>query len=245
MKLYIRFYGNLNDFLPSEFRQITINYKIKFKTTVKDLIESIGIPHTEVYLIIINGEESDFNRIINDNDYISVYPQFFSFNQGLKFLIPEYKGIPKFVLDTHLGKLTKYLRMFGFDCIYRNNFDDEELAKISNEENRILLTRDIELLKRNRIIYGYWIRSIIIEQQLEEIIKKYNLEKYFNPFTRCLVCNGLLEYIDKLLVKDKLEENTLKFYNEFYRCNNCGNIYWKGSHFNRMKNNIEKYFNNT
>jgi uncharacterized protein with PIN domain len=143
------------------------------------------------------------------------------------------------VLDVHLGKLAKYIRMLGFDTIYENNFTDEFIIDKSIAENRIILTRDIGILKNGKTKHGYWLRSQEPRQQIGEIIKKYNLFSYIKPFTRCIKCNGLLVSINKNENADQLEPLTSKYYNEFYECENCKSIFWKGSHYERMQNFIE------
>jgi uncharacterized protein with PIN domain len=147
-------------------------------------------------------------------------------------------------LDSHLGKLAVYLRMFGYDALYQNDFDDEAIAEISSRENRILLTRDRGLLKRKIIKDGYWIRSLEPTIQIEEVLVKFNLVENRKVFQRCLICNQPLQPVEKICVIDKLEPITRKYFNEFYICPDCRRVYWKGSHYERMKAFIEKLVNN-
>jgi hypothetical protein len=140
----------------------------------------------------------------------------------------------------HLGKLAGYLRMLGFDTLYRNDYDDPTLARISVEEDRILLTCDRQLLMRKHIIYGYFVRSRDPQQQLLEILTHFDLVNKQHPFTRCINCNGKIQAVGKEVIKSKLLEETKKYYDEFYLCESCDKIYWKGSHYQKMKKMIEK-----
>jgi sulfur carrier protein ThiS len=161
-QISIRFYEELNDFLPPEQRKTDISHELKEKRSIKDLIESIGVPHTEVDLIIVNGESVDFNYLVQNGDRISVYPVFESLDiSPLNHCQPEPLRNTRFVLDNHLGKLAAYLRMLGFDTLYRNDYDDPELARISIDEHRLLLTCDRLLLMRIQITLGYFVRHTL------------------------------------------------------------------------------------
>src|SRR5262249_11501077 len=150
-----RFYAELNDFLPPDLRFREFPHSFPEGATVKDRIESLGPPHPEVDLILVNGESVDFSRRLRDGDRVSVYPVFEACaSAGLNRLRPEPLRDPRFVLDTHLGKLAGRLRMVGFDTLYRNCYTDEQLARISRDERRILLTRDVGLLKRSAVTHG-------------------------------------------------------------------------------------------
>lgn len=170
----IRFYEELNDFLPAEKKKTRFNYEFSGRESVKDLIEAIGIPHTEVDMILVNGKSVDFNYIVQDKDDISVYPVFESFDiKDVQHLRPEPLRNPKFILDVHLGKLARYMRMLGFDSLYENNLNDELIVELSLKEKRTILTRDVGLLKRKNITHGYYIRNTNSEKQIEEVIKRF------------------------------------------------------------------------
>jgi hypothetical protein len=186
-------------------------------------------------LILVNGKSVDFSYVVNDNDEISVYPVFESLDiSDIQHLRPKSLREPKFVLDVHLGKLTRYLRMMGFDSIYKNNYEDEEIIKTSLDERRTILTRDREILKRNDVTYGYWVRNDEPEEQLKEIIVRFDLRNQISEFTRCLECNTLLNKIDKEMVLDRIPSKVKEWYNEFFMCPHCSRIYWKGSHYEKM-----------
>jgi hypothetical protein len=142
---------------------------------------------------------------------------------------------PRFVVDANLGQLARYLRLLGFDVVYRNDFTDREVARIASEEKRIVLTRDRALLQHKIITHGYFVRAVKPREQVREILARMDLYRELHPFTRCLRCNGELEDVDKQAVLHQLEPKTKKYYERFRRCKACGQAYWKGSHFNRME----------
>ena len=235
-----RFYAELNDFLPSHKRQRAFPHSFEASPSVKDMIEALGVPHTEVDLILVNGHSVDFSYLVRDGDQVSVYPVFESLDiTPLVRLRPQPLRETRFVLDVHLGRLTAYLRMLGFDALYRNNYTDEELAHISSAEGRILLTRDRGLLKRSIVTHGYCLRTTNPRQQLIEVLRRFDLFKSVKPFQRCLHCNGLLQPIDKTAISDRLLPKTRQYYDEFYHCRTCDRIYWKGSHYQRMRQFID------
>lgn len=234
-EVVFRFYAELNDFLPRERRQVEFWLPYTPRVTVKHLIESLGVPHTEVDLILVNGEPAGFDYQVENGDRVSVYPVFETFNiASLSRLHPQPLRNPCFVLDAHLGRLAAYLRMLGFDTLYRNDFSDESLATISVNEGRILLTRDRGLLKRKEISRGYCVRSTEPLEQAGEILHRFDLSGNLHPFSRCMRCNGLLRNAPKTEVALFLQLRTSQYFDEFYRCESCGQVYWKGSHYLRM-----------
>ncbi len=236
MNAQFRFYAELNEFLPYNKRYQPVAVSFKGRQSVKHLIESIGVPHTEVDLVLVNGRSVDFNYLAQNGDEFSVYPVFESMDiTPLLKLRPEPLREARFVLDGHLGRLAAYLRMLGFDTLYRNDYEDEKLAEISAKQARILLTRDRGLLKRKLVTRGYCLRTRDPRQQLLDVIERFDLRHCFTPFTRCIACNGILEKVDKDEIIDQLEPGTRKYFNEFSRCVVCGKVYWKGSHHDRMQ----------
>jgi uncharacterized protein with PIN domain/sulfur carrier protein ThiS len=239
-KATIRFYADLNFFLPQNRRQVAFTLPFAAHQSVKDLIESLGVPHTEVELILVNGEPVDFSALLNDGDRISVYPTFEALDvTPLLRARFDAQHRPGFVLDQHLGRLAAYLRALGFDTLYRNDYDDPELAETSDLEERILLTRDLGLLKRRRVTHGYYVRSTDPRQQVSEVVRRFDLYHLIEPFRRCVHCNAPLESVDKADVADQLEPRTLEYYDEFQRCTGCGRVYWKGSHTVHMQQIID------
>ncbi len=188
---FFRFYAELNDFLPPDKRQIEFIHSFEHRVSIEDMIESLGVPHTEVDLILVGGEPVDFSYIVSDGDRISVYPVFEALDvTPLVRLRTRPLRDVRFVLDNHLGKLATYLRLLGFDALYRNDYDDEALVQLSVEEKRILLSRDRDLLKRKQITHEYCVQATDPEQQLIEVIRRFDLAKAAKPFNRCLPCNG-------------------------------------------------------
>jgi hypothetical protein len=231
-----RFYAELNDFLLPARKQVAFPHSFQGNPSIKDTIEALGVPHTEVELILVNGVSVDFGYQLQHGDQVSVYPVFESIDITPKVrLRPEPLRVVRFVLDTHLGKLTSYLRMLGFDSRYRNDYKDETLAQLSSEENRILLTRDRGLLKRSAVTHGYCVRSTRPREQLIEVLRRFDLFNMAQPFQRCIRCNALLKDVTKAQIADRLPAMTRQTYDQFRQCRGCNQVYWKGSHFERME----------
>jgi uncharacterized protein len=238
---WFRFYAQLNDFFPPEQRQQVVTHHFRVRGSVKDAIEAMGAPHTEVDLILANGAPVDFDYLVQDGDRISVFPKFRSIDLGpLLRLQPPDLFEKHFVVDGHLGRLAAYLRMLGFDTVYRNDCRDDELARISCAENRTLLTRDRGLLKRNEVNRGYYVRATDPAHQLAEVVQRFDLSSSIAPFRRCMHCDGLLHSVEKQAIQGRLLPETTKYFDEFYLCADCGRIYWKGSHYRRMKRLIQE-----
>jgi len=233
MQAYFHFNGALNDFLPPDGRSLSIRCTFNAGQSVKHLIESLGVPHTEVVRILVDGNPVDFSYQVADGDRVEIYPA---------VTVQLQASEPSFILDNHLGRLAVYLRMLGFDALYRNDFHDGELARLSSQEGRILLTRDRRLLMRAQVTQGYWVRSKIPRQQLSEVVQRFNLNAEIVPFRRCMRCNGMLKPVAKEAVLDRLEPLTRLYYDEFHICNDCGQVYWKGSHYEHMQLFIDQTF---
>jgi len=240
-KAILRFYEELNDFLPPEKRKRSFSYLFFGSPSIKDVIEAMGIPHGEVDMILVNGISVNFTYHLKSGDNVSIYPVFESLDIGKQAkLRPQPLRETKFILDVHLGKTAKQLRMLGFDTLYENDLDDAEIIEIANREHRIILTRDRELLKNGKVTHGYWVRSKDTMRQVEEIIQRFDLRSQVKPFFRCMTCNGMIEKVDKETILDRLEPKTRKYYDEFFVCSGCRKIYWKGSHFERMEQKIKQ-----
>lgn len=238
----IRFYGDLVDLisLPISDNRI-IERSLSEPTSVKDLIEGCGVPHTEVDLILVKNEPVDFSYKVTGEEQISVYPFFNSLDisrsERLQVSKPDKLW---FVVDVNLGKLAKHLRLAGFNTAYSNDTRDYDLIRQMQEENRILLTRNRKLLMRNAVKIGFLPRSDDPTEQLEEVFKRFDLFDEIQPYSRCVNCNGLLETVSKESVMDQLEPLTKKYFEEFSQCPECGQVYWKGSHRNRLDSTLER-----
>lgn len=240
-KAYFRFYEELNDFLPSGKRKKSFEYDFKGNPSVKDAIEAIGVPHVEIDMILVNSKSVDFFYRIRNEDSISVYPVFESFDiAAVTHLRKKPLRETKFIADVHLGKLARYLRLCGFDTYYRSDLDDNEIIDISNSEKRAILTRDRIMLKNRKVTHGYWIRSEDPHEQLMEVFQRFDLKKPMAFFTRCLECNGILRDIDKKEILNHLLPLTRRYYRKFRICNDCNRIYWNGSHYRNMKDEIKR-----
>ena len=224
-----RFHGRLRDFLPRDQRDKSIIVQFRGRQSIKHLAESLGAPHPEIGQVQVNGQEGSVNDIAQDGDQVELHP----IENGCPVA-------PRFLLDCHLGRLTAHLRMLGFDCLYQNDFDDPRMTDIVVEEGRILLTRDRHLLMRKVIQHGYCLRSLDTLEQLAEVLQRFELTEAVQPFHRCIRCNHPLEPVEKDVVIERLEPLTKLYFEEFHICPACKQIYWKGSHFDRMQKLIEK-----
>jgi uncharacterized protein len=238
---WVRLYGELNDLVPAPQRQRAMPRRWDVSPSVKDLIEGLGVPHTEVALLLANGCPVGFGYRAQDGDRIAAYPPFRTLDvSAITRVRPEPLPEQRFVADGHLGALARHLRMLGFDTAYWRDRDDKDLARISNGEKRILLTRDHQLLMRSIVQHGYWVRATEPRRQLLEVARRYRLAQEMRPFTRCLRCNGALAPVDKADIEHLLEPDTRRFYDAFWRCRSCGRVYWPGSHYARMQGWIQE-----
>jgi len=241
----IRFYEELNIFLPKELRKKDFEYTFTGNPSVKDVIEAIGVPHPEVDMILVNGRSVDFKYNIHSGDRISVYPVFELLDVSpLNRLRPEPLRDTRFILDINLGKLASKLRMLGFDTLYDNNYQDYKIVEIAIKEKRIILTRDQGLLKNKKVTHGYWVRNTNPEKQFREVIDKFDLYSKIQPFTICMTCDGKIKSVDKEKIIDRLPPRVRNHFGEFFMCSKCGKVYWKGTHYTKMLKEIESLKNN-
>jgi uncharacterized protein with PIN domain len=235
-----RFYAELNDFLPRQHRFETIVRLFNGEVSVKDSIEAAGVPHTEVDLVIVNGESVDFTYRVRDGDRIAVYPVFEAFDIGpIARARPQPLREPRFFADVHLGRLARHLRLLGFDTAYERDCDDARLAASAARDGRIVLTHDGGLLKRNAVTHGMFVRAQQPRAQLLEVAHRLQLLSRFKPFTRCLECNGTLTTAAKPEVAAVVPERAWRSHEEFVRCTSCGRVYWAGTHHERLRRFIE------
>ncbi len=231
-----RFYEELNDFLAPARRYRAFETPCARAATTKHMIEALGVPHTEVELILVNGESVGFDRLIADGDRIAVYPKFETFDVTPLLRVRERPlSEPRFVADAHLGGLAHLLRMAGFDTLYDNNFGDDEIVGIAAHDGRTVLTRDCELLKRREVTHGCFVHALKPEQQVREIFARLDLARGARPFRLCLECNAPLRTIDKALIADRLPPSVRELQQRFTTCDVCGGVFWEGSHWQRMR----------
>jgi uncharacterized protein len=231
-----RFYEELNDFLPPERRKQAFWHACARAATVKNAIEAIGVPHTEVELILVNGESVDFSQIVREGDRVAVFPCFETFDVRPLLRVREAPlREPRFIADAHLGALARMLRMLGYDTVYSNQLQDDEIVAMAAREGRIILTRDREMLKRREVTHGCFVHAIKPETQFEEIVERLQLAAGARPFSLCLHCNLPLKPVEKSVVLDLLPPRIAEFYERFCRCEGCARVYWEGSHWDRMR----------
>src|SRR5437762_3786502 len=234
----LTFHGDLSFFLRS--KAPAIERQSSERTSIKDVIEGCGVPHTEVDLILVNGEAVDFVAVLTQDVGVDVYPP----TETRSPLFPEdrlqVRDIEKFVADGHLGKLVRDLRLLGIDVAYDSAAEDRQLIKTASDEERALLTRDRRLLMHAAVRHGYYVRSQNPLEQTVEVLRRFDLGPSLTPFSRCLRCNALVELAKKAEVVDQLEPLTKIYYEQFRRCPGCGQVYWSGSHFDKLRARVEE-----
>jgi len=230
-----RFYEELNDYLPPELRKRSFTREVSGTSSVKDTIEAIGVPHIDVDLILVDGRSVRFDHRLRGGERVAVYPMFERFDiTPIYRLRPRPLRDPRFVADVHLGALARYLRLLGFDTRYRNDFTDEELVQLSVRQRRILLTRDVGLLKRKAVVRAHWLRARDPERQIAEVVGALQLWRALRPFTRCMSCNGLLAPMSRAEAAGHVPERVHRRFRVFTRCRKCRRIYWRGTHVKRL-----------
>jgi uncharacterized protein len=239
VRIRVRFYAELADLAGDA----EVAAPFGEPRSVKDLIEALGVPHPEVALVVVDDEPVGFDHLLTGGEHVAVFPSFHGIDlDGVTTVAPP-PIEPRFVLDVHLGTLTRRLRLLGFDCWYRTDADDDELAAVAVEDDRILLTRDRGLLMRRVITHGYCPRSDDPELQALEVIRRFDLVPSMAPLTRCVNCNGGLTPVDKAEVFDRLPPRTRAAFDDFARCDACGQVYWPGSHVDAVNGFLERAAN--
>jgi uncharacterized protein with PIN domain len=209
------------------------------RTSVKDVIESCGVPHTEVDRIELGGVPVDFSHVLHENSSIVIYPVGFkTANDAAPHL--QRTALARFVADGHLGKLTRNLRLLGFDVVCEKSADDRRLLEIMQHDDRALLTRDRRLLMHSIVKNGFYPKSQDPLEQTNEVIRRFEIRSKIAPFSRCLCCNGQLLEVNKAAVMEQLEPLTRIYYERFKRCQECGQLYWAGSHFDKLRARIDQ-----
>ena len=233
-----RFYEELNDFLPEQRRKVSFSHRFEGTPSVKDTIQAIGVPHGAIDLILVDGRSVGFEHRLHGGERVAVYPVFERLDiSPIVHLRPEPLRQPRFVLDVHLGKLARQLRMLGFDTAWERDWDDDAIIDCALQQKRIILTRDLGILKQSRVTHGYWLRNHQPTEQVVEVIEALDLMSAVSPFTRCLECNGKLAEISKkeaVSAGDLVEPEIFDRFDQFWCCTDCRKIYWRGSHFERM-----------
>ena len=236
---HVRLYASLNEALPPGQRQAPVPYAFLGRVPLRTALETLGVRPAEVDVALMNGAVADLNRLLQDGDRVSVYPRFHRLRPDVGGGRPS--EAPRFLLDAHLGRLAKYLRMLGLDARYHaDDPGDAALAQIVADEGRVLLSRDRDLLGRPLVWQGYFVQATDPEEQIEEVIGRFGLREHVRPLTRCLRCNGPLTSVPKAEVAEELPPQTRRHVEAFYRCTGCGRVYWEGSHYARMRRFVER-----
>lgn len=236
-----RFYAELNEFLAPGRRQRPFTYEFRGTPSVKDTIEAIGVPHTEVDAILVDGQSVGFGHVLRGGERVAVYPTFERCDvSAVTRLRPAPLRKTRFVADVHLGTLARNLRLLGFDTTWERDLDDESIVNIAGEERRIILTRDKGILKNSRVTHGYWVRNIDPAKQLDEVVRAIDLSGDIRPYTRCMECNGELMEVRRSEVSGDVPLQVFLVYRDFKRCCRCRRIYWRGSHLGRLDKIIER-----
>lgn len=240
MTVSFRFYEELNDFIAPERRQRSFTHCCPAESTVKHVIEAIGVPHTEVELILIDGVSVGFGERLRSGNRVAIYPKFESLDISPLLRLRDHPlRRTRFVADAHLGGLARLLRMAGFDTIYDNHFADAEIERIAGDDGRIVLSRDRELLKRRSISHGCYVHALKPDAQLAEILARLDLANSLHPLSRCLECNIPLEAVDKAQVIERIPPNVRLQHQRFSTCGACRRIFWEGSHWQRMRERLK------
>ncbi|MCF8104974.1 MAG: Mut7-C ubiquitin/RNAse domain-containing protein [Desulfohalobiaceae bacterium] len=234
------FKGGLNYFLANDKPSNRIRYPLKRRASVKDLIESLGPPHTEIGEIRANSCQVDFDFIVSGGDVLVVKPNVPPVDPCRSTILrPEPLAALRFVVDVNVGKMAMLMRSLGFDTAYHWTWRDKKIAALAHEESRIVLSKDIGLLKRKKVTWGLFVRAAEPDAQLREVLNFFGLHPPFDLFSRCLRCNSLLRKVDKQAIIHRLEPKTRKYFQEFSICPDCRRIYWAGSHQEKLLRRIE------
>jgi len=240
------FMGDLPKLLyQSVFEGAQLRHRLKRRASIKDILESLNIPHTEIGKIEAGGSELSFSFVPEANLSLKVYPFTIETIKAIPSTIwPEQWSFAKFLVDINVLKLARNLRMAGIDSvIVPEKISLKDIGSKAEQENRVVLTRNRELLKCATVKFGQLIRSQNHLEQLSEVIERFGLLDRIEPFKRCMVCNGILHHADKDEIFHMLEPLTKKYYNKFKRCSDCSNIYWRGSHYYKMRQHLDGILN--
>jgi len=235
-----RCYGRLNELLPYGQRHCEHRLRLKQQLTVQALLYQLRLPHPEVDLVLCNGESVTLQHRLCDRDRFHIYPDAEGIDQpSLIRLRPPPYHVPRFVLDVHLAGLARKMRWLGLDCWYQDGAPDPLIIEKALAEQRTILTRDRGLLQQPAVTHGYYVRTLSCEAQLQEVLTRFSLHAWLNPFSRCIRCNGMIESVKRSDVKQKVKPQIYQMFDRFFRCDSCRQIYWQGSHYERMVESLK------
>jgi uncharacterized protein with PIN domain len=196
-------------------------------STLGHVVESVGVPLTEVGSMLVNGLPAERSYRPRDGDVIEVTP----------VSRPQQLDEARFLLDVHLGALARRLRLVGVDTAYHRHANDDALIDEANADHRVLLTQDRGLLRRHKLWLGAYVRGANTDAQLADVLARF--APPLAPWTRCSACNGLLVPADKADVESQLQPGTRRTYSAFARCTTCSRVYWRGAHSKRLEATVE------
>lgn len=236
-----RFYEELNDFLPAGRRKVGFSQAFYGTPAVRDVIQAIGVPHSAIDLLLVDGRSVDFEHRLHGGERVAVYPVFERLDiSPLLHLRPRPLRRTRFILDVHLGRLARYLRMLGFDSAWQRDQDDAQIIDQALAEGRIILTRDVGILKQKRVSHAYWLRSTRPDRQLAEVLDALDLRGQIQPFTRCMECNGPIRPVSRDAVAGRIDPQIQSRFDHFRECAACRRVYWQGSHYQRMRRVVQR-----
>lgn len=196
-------------------------------STLGHVVESLGIPLTEVGALLVNGTPAAPAYRPQGGDAARVLPM----------PRPQLVDAPMFLLDVHLGTVARRLRLVGVDAAYDRDADDDDLIEQANVSHRVLLTQDRGLLRRHRLWLGAYVRGTRPDDQFADVLSRFTPP--LAPWTRCTACNGLLVPAAKADVAPYLEPGTRRMFESFSRCESCGRVYWRGAHSRRLQATVD------
>lgn len=239
MQLSIVFDPGFLFFLKNDPSLLSSTYELTRRASVKDIIEAHGVPHTEVGRIRYDSESVDFGFIPEREGTLQIDGIRTPFRVNRESILRPYPlNRICFVADVNVIRLGKLMILLGFDVCYDRTLTDDQIAQIAADQGRIVLSRDTLLLKRKNIIYAKRIRENDPYSQLVEVVSFFGLEDRICFFSRCMLCNTQLEKVQKRDIINRLEPKTRKYFNTFLQCPGCGKIYWKGSHFDHIRERL-------
>ena len=226
-----KIFGRLKKFLGKPFQSDVIDLRWEEHRTLKDWIESLGIPHTEIGLVKVDTDSADLNSRLPSKCVVEVFEIEGPYDPRTEIMPGQTAlGSVKFIADVHLGKLVRYLRILGLDCLYEEPWDDHILAQKAHDQKRIMLSRDMGLLQRKCISHGQFLHSDAPIKQAQEILKRYKIYDLCQPMSRCVSCNAPMNPVDKVKIEHLIEKGTKASYDKFFQCTSCSKVYWHGAH---------------
>ncbi|MFC1744959.1 Mut7-C RNAse domain-containing protein [Candidatus Riflebacteria bacterium] len=242
----LRFYGELNYFLPDSVWHRPFYYSFYENPTFSDLMDSFKIPPEKIGLLLLDGEVVELSCPLKEGSRATFYPRFQNIDISEEISASKKPVVsPRFILPLNLGKLTKYLRMLGFDSICEPDFIPGKVDVLAMQEGRVLLSRSKKFAARKLYAECYVVKSEQPAIQVREVVNRFNLMPLVKYFQRCLKCNSPLKVMEKSEIYSRLLPYIRKNFNLFFICPGCDRVYWMGTHYKKMKEKIETILHTT